>query len=202
MVMYLTWSLSPQMARGKIVVLGYLVYTPALRYHSFPVIILVIWKWNDHITYSANWLYIISVYSENQSETWWSKQRNKLTIPSLFRDPCIIVSRMSEFALKLNDIDSEQVGIPETEYSAVVKMPAGEFGRVIRDLSNFGESATITVTKDGLKFSCKGDNSNGEWKLIYTTSITNNWNIASKSKKGSLYYWLGIKKIYRAVNTF
>lgn len=68
---------------------------------------------------------------------------------------------MSEFAMKLTDIDSEQVGIPDTEYSAVVKMPSGEFARVCRDLGNFGESITITVTKDGLKFSVKGDSSNG-----------------------------------------
>ena len=82
---------------------------------------------------------------------------------------------MSEFALKLNDIDSEQVGIPETEYSAVVKMPSGEFARVIRDLSNFGESATITVTKDGLKFSVKGDNSNGMYVVArcWTAPINN-----------------------------
>jgi len=63
--------------------------------------------------------------------------------------------------MKLTDIDSEQVGIPETEYSAVIKMPSSEFARVCRDLSNFGESITITVTKDGLKFSIKGDTSNG-----------------------------------------
>lgn len=72
-----------------------------------------------------------------------------------------IFYRMSEFAMKLTDIDSEQVGIPDTEYSAIIKMPSGEFARVCRDLSNFGESITITVTKDGLKFSVKGDSSNG-----------------------------------------
>lgn len=71
------------------------------------------------------------------------------------------VYRMSEFAMKLTDIDIEQVGIPETEYSAIVKMPSSEFSRVCRDLSNFGESVTICVTKDGLKFSVKGDSSNG-----------------------------------------
>lgn len=65
--------------------------------------------------------------------------------------------RCSEFAMKLVDIDSDQVGIPETDYSAVIKMPSGEFARVCRDLSNFGESLTICVTKEGLKFSVKGD---------------------------------------------
>lgn len=69
--------------------------------------------------------------------------------------------RLSEFAMKLIDIDTEQVSIPETEYSAVIKMPSVEFSRVCRDLSNFGESVTISVTKDGLVFSVKGDSSNG-----------------------------------------
>ena len=88
---------------------------------------------------------------------------------------------MSEFALKLNDIDSEQVGIPETEYSAVVKMPSGEFARVIRDLSNFGESATITVTKDGLKFSVKGDNSNGMYVVV---NFARSWTAPINNAKG------------------
>ena len=31
-----------------------------------------------------------------------------------------------DFSLKLMDIDSEHLAIPETEYSATVRMPAGE----------------------------------------------------------------------------
>lgn len=73
--------------------------------------------------------------------------------------------RTSEFALKLTDIDAEQVGIPETEYSAVIKMPSAEFARVCRDLSNFGESVSICATKDGLAFAVKGDSSNGKHRL-------------------------------------
>ncbi|XP_067935650.1 proliferating cell nuclear antigen-like [Watersipora subatra] len=82
--------------------------------------------------------------------------------------------RMSEFAMKLTDIDSEQVGIPETEYSAIIKMPSSEFARVCRDLSNFGESVTICVTKDGLKFSVKGDSSNASMKFSQTGSGDDN----------------------------
>lgn len=78
----------------------------------------------------------------------------------------VLLNRMSEFAMKLTDIDSEQVGIPDTDYSAVIKMPSTEFARVCRDLSNFGESITICVTKDGLKFSVKGDSSNGKSRSL------------------------------------
>lgn len=86
--------------------------------------------------------------------------------------------RMSEFAMKLNDIDSEQVGIPEKEYSAIIKMPSGEFARVVRDLSNFGESATICVTKDGLKFSVKGDSSNANMKFTQSGTGDNSDDVA------------------------
>ena len=41
------------------------------------------------------------------------------------------------------DIDSEHLGIPNTTYSATVKMPATEFQRIFRDLSSIGDSGTI-----------------------------------------------------------
>jgi hypothetical protein len=33
------------------------------------------------------------------------------------------------------------------DYAAVIKLPSGEFQRVVRDLSQFGESVVICVTK-------------------------------------------------------
>ena len=47
---------------------------------------------------------------------------------------------MSEFELKLMDINSENLGIPETEYSATVRMPAGEFQRIVKDLASIGDT--------------------------------------------------------------
>jgi proliferating cell nuclear antigen len=40
--------------------------------------------------------------------------------------------KISDFELKLMDIDSEHLGIPDTEYEAVVKMPSTEFQRICR----------------------------------------------------------------------
>jgi len=48
--------------------------------------------------------------------------------------------RISEYAIKLMDIDQEHLGIPETEYSATVTMPSGEFQRICRDLFAISES--------------------------------------------------------------
>ena len=40
--------------------------------------------------------------------------------------------RVSEFELKLMDIESEHLGIPDTEYKCTVRLPAAEFQRIIR----------------------------------------------------------------------
>eukprot|EP00741_Cyanophora_paradoxa_P020985 tig00021319_g20259.t1 len=70
--------------------------------------------------------------------------------------------KISEFEMKLMDIDVEHLGIPETQYAATVKMPASEFQRVCKDLSSFGDAVTMAVTKDGIKFSVSGDVGTGQ----------------------------------------
>lgn len=59
--------------------------------------------------------------------------------------------------LKLMDIDNEQLGIPDTTYKCNIKMPSGEFQRIIRDLQVLGETCTISCTKEGIRFSVVGD---------------------------------------------
>ena len=56
------------------------------------------------------------------------------------RQLCAENDRISDFELKLMDIDSEHLGIPDTEYAAVVRMPATEFSRICKDLSNIGDT--------------------------------------------------------------
>lgn len=48
--------------------------------------------------------------------------------------------RVSEYDLKLMDIDQEHLGIPETEYAATISMPSGEFRRICTDLMALSES--------------------------------------------------------------
>jgi proliferating cell nuclear antigen len=48
--------------------------------------------------------------------------------------------RIAEYELKLMDIDSDTLGIPETDYDARVTMPSSEFQRIVRDLSMLGQS--------------------------------------------------------------
>ena len=55
------------------------------------------------------------------------------------------------------DIDSDHLGIPDTEYEVNIKMPSAEFRRICTDLSSIGDTVTIAVSKDGVKFSTSGD---------------------------------------------
>merc|ERR1712205_218030 len=54
------------------------------------------------------------------------------TVMFMFESPD--QDKIADFEMKLMDIDSEHLGIPETDYTAVIKMPANEFQRICRDL--------------------------------------------------------------------
>ena len=97
--------------------------------------------------------------------------------------------RISEYDIKLMDIDQEHLGIPETEYAATITMPSAEFQRICRDLMALSESGkqnsgssdldvaltaftvAIEATKDGVKFACQGDIGNGSVTLRSHTNV-------------------------------
>lgn len=66
------------------------------------------------------------------------------------------------------DIDSDTLGIPDTDYDASVTMPSSEFSRIVRDLSQLGESVRIEVSKEGVRFSSDGEAANGNVLLKQT----------------------------------
>jgi proliferating cell nuclear antigen len=53
--------------------------------------------------------------------------------------------RISEYDIKLMDIDQEHLGIPETEYAASITMPSSEFMRICRDLMAISESGKLKI---------------------------------------------------------
>lgn len=63
--------------------------------------------------------------------------------------------------MKLMDIDADTLNIPETEYDARVTLPSAEFTRIVRDLSQLGESVRIEVSKEGVRFASDGEAANG-----------------------------------------
>jgi proliferating cell nuclear antigen len=50
--------------------------------------------------------------------------------------------KIADFEMKLMDIDSEHLGIPDSEYQAIVRMPSAEFMRICKDLSSIGDTGT------------------------------------------------------------
>ena len=79
--------------------------------------------------------------------------------------------RMSEYDIKLMDIDQEHLGIPETQYAATISLPSAEFQRICRDLSALSESVAIECTKEGVKFACNGDIGSGATTLRSHTNV-------------------------------
>jgi len=81
--------------------------------------------------------------------------------------------RLSDFEMKLMDIDSEHLGIPETEYTCHVKMSSSEFQRIVRDMQVLGDTCTIAADKEGVKFSVSGDMGKGCVTIRQNEAIDN-----------------------------
>merc|ERR1711962_154183 len=102
---------------------------------------------------------IITIKAQDQADT----------VTFMFESPN--QEKMADYEMKLMNLDQEHLGIPETDYAAVIKMPSSEFQRVIKDLSQFGESVVISCTKEGVKFSAAGDIGVGNIKLAQTANV-------------------------------
>merc|ERR1712203_1016610 len=65
--------------------------------------------------------------------------------------------RIADFDLKLMQIESEHMEIPEQQYKVVAKLPSAEFQKICRDLKEFGETMQVKAGKDGITFNVQGD---------------------------------------------
>ncbi|CAG8477594.1 8844_t:CDS:2 [Funneliformis caledonium] len=79
--------------------------------------------------------------------------------------------RVSEYELKLMDIDQEHLSIPETDYDATIIMSSAEFQRICRDLMVISESVSVDVAKDAVVFSAEGEMGSGSVKLKQNPSV-------------------------------
>jgi len=76
----------------------------------------------------------------------------------------------SEYEIKLMNLDSEYLGIPDTPYNATIKMPSAKFQRICRDLSQIGDAVTISCVKEGVRFAATGDLGSGTVRLNQTAN--------------------------------
>ena len=73
--------------------------------------------------------------------------------------------RIAEFDLKLMQIESEHMEIPEQQYKVITKLPSSEFQKICRDLKEFGETMQMRASKEGITFSVQGDIGTGNVML-------------------------------------
>lgn len=66
-------------------------------------------------------------------------------------------SRKSEFEMKLMEIESEYLQVPEVEYECVATMLSSEFQKMVKDIAVIGETCTIDVVDSGMTFLADGD---------------------------------------------
>ena len=79
--------------------------------------------------------------------------------------------KVADYEMKLMNLDVEHLGIPETEYAAVIKMPSHEFQKIARDLTQFGDTVVISCKKEGIQFSSVGDIGSANVKLAQTMNV-------------------------------
>lgn len=79
--------------------------------------------------------------------------------------------RVAHFELKLMDIDSEHLNIPEnSDYQAIITMPTQEYRRIFTDLAIIGDTISIELMKNTACFSVEGDIGSGSLSLAQTES--------------------------------
>ena len=64
---------------------------------------------------------------------------------------------VTDFKLKLLDVDSEEISIPDVEFDSIVTMPSAYFQRICRDMLNLSNVMTIKSEGNRLWLSCNGD---------------------------------------------
>lgn len=80
-----------------------------------------------------------------------------------------VLDKVSTFEVKLLDINVEALGIPDTDYNSVVKMPSSEFHRVCANLTTWGDSVIIATSEEGITFSVSGEMGSGNVNIKQNT---------------------------------
>jgi len=91
----------------------------------------------------------------NEDKMTIRAQDNPDTVTFIFESPDD--DRVAEFDLKLMNIDSEVLGIPDQEYDALLKISSSHFQKICRDLSSIGDTVVIDATKSTVTFQVSGD---------------------------------------------
>jgi proliferating cell nuclear antigen len=79
--------------------------------------------------------------------------------------------------LRLIDPDTEELEMPDVEYSTVINMPTTDFQKIIRDMNGISDRIEIKSVGNDLIFSCDGNFASSR---IYRTESDGNMNFINK----------------------
>ena len=71
----------------------------------------------------------------------------------------------TKFALKLLDINENQIEVPDMNMTTVTPMPSIDFQRICRDMYNIGTDIEITRNGTAFRLKCEGDFANQETEI-------------------------------------
>ena len=74
----------------------------------------------------------------------------------------------TKFALKLLDINENQIEVPDVNMTTITPMASSDFQRICRDMYNIGNTIEITREGKNLKLFCMGDFANQETDIQCT----------------------------------
>lgn len=74
----------------------------------------------------------------------------------------------TKFALKLLDINENQIEVPEMNMTTITPMPSVDFQRICRDMYNIATDIEITREGKVIRFKCEGDFANQETEIQCT----------------------------------
>jgi proliferating cell nuclear antigen len=79
--------------------------------------------------------------------------------------------------LKLIDPDTEELVVPDVEYSTIITLPTTDFQKIIRDLNGISDRIEIKSVGNDLIFSCEGNFASSK---IYRSESDGNMNFIQK----------------------
>jgi proliferating cell nuclear antigen len=65
--------------------------------------------------------------------------------------------RTTEFNINLISLDSESLGIPETEYQSEISMASSDFAKLCRELYTLSETVTFEISQGCVKFAVESE---------------------------------------------
>eukprot|EP00922_Rhytidocystis_sp_ex-Travisia-forbesii_P028615 GHVS01041984.1.p1 GENE.GHVS01041984.1~~GHVS01041984.1.p1 ORF type:complete len:270 (+),score=30.69 GHVS01041984.1:237-1046(+) len=103
--------------------------------------------------------------------------------------------KMSHMELKLMQIDQEALGVPESEFDCVVLMPSKELAASAKFYSEFSDSLTLSIDKNDVRFTCKGDIGGGSTVYKPVEGDSKEDSVVIKSCKRSTTMLFGLRYI-------